>query len=326
MTPTISPPPTVARRPTRRATASSPRQHSIHIRRGHRAPRRPHVLARYTDWHGHPREVTTAAGSAGSVLVLDRDLATRGDRRLIAHLAADEPPENAALVCVHYLEEVRRGGGRCRCVVREDFETVPFADELESADGLEFEPHAASHSGGGEPLDAQGRRYGLELLQTGMSIPQLRWCRHPPLRADGELQPVSVREAVACLESYEPVRTLTRRALALHRPTGEVSTAALRAELQRLQVSPIVLNRTLREAVVATIERQGLSLSAIAIRCGRIKRDSKGNESGETSWLARRLGMLAESGHDTPTPWIHSDVLALIARRGLGVSPREVEA
>ena len=32
-----------------------------------------------------------------------------------------------------------------------------------------------------------------------------------------------------------------------------------------------------------------------------------------------------ESGKDTPTPWVRSDVLALIARRGLGVSPHEVE-
>jgi hypothetical protein len=66
-------------------------------------------------------------------------------------------------------------------------------------------------------------------------------------------------------------------------------------------------------------------MSEIAIRCGRVKRDSRGNESGETSWLARRLGMLPEGGHETPTPWVHSDVLALIARRGLGISPREVE-
>ena len=76
---------------------------------------------------------------------------------------------------------------------------------------------------------------------------------------------------------------------------------------------------------LATIERQGLSLSEIAIRCGRVKRDCKGNESGETSWLARRLGILPEGGRSAPTPWIHSDVLALIARDGLGVSPREVE-
>ena len=57
-----------------------------------------------------------------------------------------------------------------------------------------------------------------------------------------------------------------------------------------------------------------------------MKRDACGNESGETSWLARRLGLLPEGGKERPTPWIHSDVLALIARRGLGLSPREVEA
>jgi hypothetical protein len=66
-------------------------------------------------------------------------------------------------------------------------------------------------------------------------------------------------------------------------------------------------------------------MSEIAIRCGRVKRDRRGNESGETSWLARRLGLLPEGGQSTPTPWIHSDVLALIARSGLGLSPREVE-
>jgi hypothetical protein len=66
-------------------------------------------------------------------------------------------------------------------------------------------------------------------------------------------------------------------------------------------------------------------MSEIAMRCGRVKRDSAGNESGETSWLARRLGILPEGGRDTPTPWVHSDVLALIARLGLGISPREVE-
>ena len=89
--------------------------------------------------------------------------------------------------------------------------------------------------------------------------------------------------------------------------------------------SPIVLNRGLREAVAELLAREQLSMSEIAIRCGRIKRDGRGNESGETSWLARRLGLLPEGGHDAPTPWIHSEVLALIARDGIGVSPREVE-
>ena len=63
----------------------------------------------------------------------------------------------------------------------------------------------------------------------------------------------------------------------------------------------------------------------IAMRCGRVKRDRRGNVSGETSWLARRIGQLPEGGEDQPTPWVHTDTLALIARDGLGLSPREVE-
>ena len=86
-----------------------------------------------------------------------------------------------------------------------------------------------------------------------------------------------------------------------------------------------MLDRGLRESVLDAVERQGLSMSEIAIRCGRVKLDRNGNESGETSWLARRLGLLPEGGRDAPTPWVHSDVLALIARCGLGISPREVE-
>ena len=81
----------------------------------------------------------------------------------------------------------------------------------------------------------------------------------------------------------------------------------------------------LREATLVRIEHGELSMSGIAIRCGRTKRDLAGNESGETSWLGRRLGLLPEGGKSEPTPWIHSDVLALIARRGVGLSPREVE-
>lgn len=68
-----------------------------------------------------------------------------------------------------------------------------------------------------------------------------------------------------------------------------------------------------------------VTLSEIALRCGRIKRDRRGNISGETSWLACRIGQLPEGGQQKPGPWIHSDVLALIARDGLCVSPHEVE-
>jgi hypothetical protein len=122
------------------------------------------------------------------------------------------------------------------------------------------------------------------------------------------------------------VLALTRRALADREQDGAISVAVLRAEAARVLTSPIVLNRKLRVTALATIERRGLSMSEIAMRCGRIKYDAAGNASGETSWLARRLGILPEGGRRTPTPWIHSDVLALIARDGLGLSPHEVEA
>jgi hypothetical protein len=176
-----------------------------------------------------------------------------------------------------------------------------------------------------QTVDRLGCCYRLERLLTGMSIPELRWRRHSSEPGARCARIVSVRDAIARLESYEPVRTLTRRALARHHGDGEVSSTVLRVELRRLQLSPIVLNRRLREVVLETADREGLSMSEIAIRCGRIKRDRCGNESGETSWLARRLGVLPEGGRSSPTPWIHSDVLALIARRGLGISPREVE-
>jgi hypothetical protein len=66
-------------------------------------------------------------------------------------------------------------------------------------------------------------------------------------------------------------------------------------------------------------------MSEIATRCGRVKRSRTGSESGETSWLARRIGQLPEAGRDRPTPWVQIDVLAVIARDGLGISPREAE-
>jgi hypothetical protein len=128
------------------------------------------------------------------------------------------------------------------------------------------------------------------------------------------------------MEGYEPVRALTVRALAHHRDDAAVSVAVLRSELQRLDASRIVLNRGLRRAVLHAMGTQGLSLSEIAHRCGRVKRDGKGHCSGETSWLSRRVGISPEGGGDgEPTPWIHSEVLAVIARDGLGISPREVE-
>jgi hypothetical protein len=316
MTSTISPPSPISRRSARHK--SSPGR----VERDALNPRRP--LGRYIDPLGHPREVLALPGSWGSVLVVDRDAATLGDRRLVAHLDADEPTVNAALVCERYLEEDPGERRRCRRVLPEDLVTSPAAVRAEvwrAQDGRQLEPGRSET----RCSDRHGRTYRLGLLATDMSIPGLRWLCHSRQEQDEAPRPVKVREVVAALESYEPVRLLTLRALAQRRDDSEISTVVLRSELALILESPIVLNRRLRHAVLVAIEHQGLSMSEIAIRCGRVKRDSKGNESGETSWLARRLGILPEGGADRRTPWIHSDVLALIARHGLGISPREVE-
>jgi hypothetical protein len=282
------------------------------------ADRVPSRLGRYTDHHsGTTREIVCLPGAAGSRLVIDRDAITLGDRRLVAHLAADEPQENAALVCEHYLQDP--AGRWCRRVTPEDREVVPFADTEQIAAQSGATPSATALT------DRQGRTYCLELHSTGMSIPQLRWCRRSPTMEPTSSEPVSMREAIASLESYEPVRTLTHTALALHRDDPEVSIAVLRAERERMEVSKIVLNRGLRAAVQREVARGQVSMSEIAMRCGRIKHDKRGNESGETSWLARRIGQLAEGGQDGPSPWVHTDVLALIVRDGLGATPREIE-
>jgi hypothetical protein len=270
-------------------------------------------LARYCDDRGCRREVVAAAASHGSVLVVDRELGGGGDRRLLAHLAADEPPENAAVICADYLANAGRDSRRCRALAEEDTRRAP----LEPCAALLAQPAA-------EPYDAGGRRYAIAPLAGRMSIAELRWCwRSAPTESSPTV--VSLREAIARLEAYEPLCALTEHALARHSEDCRLSITVLRAELQRVRESPIVLNRRLREVLVARVETREVSMSEIAIRCGRVKRDMRGNQSGETSWLARRVGLLAEGGQSAPTPWIHSDVLALIARRGLGLSPREVE-
>jgi hypothetical protein len=118
---------------------------------------------------------------------------------------------------------------------------------------------------------------------------------------------------------------LTRAAIRAWRSDRRISVATLGLELRRIETSPIVLNRRLREAVVRAVRERGVSLSAIAIACGREKHDPRGNGSGETSWLLRRVGLAPDRARGVCNPWVHSDTLALIAREGLGIAPREVE-
>jgi hypothetical protein len=299
-----------------RSTSSSRRPHTRASSRDRELPA-PGALACYADRRGHARELVLLPGHAGSTLVLDRDAATLGDRRLVAHLAPEEPRENAELVCRMYLHDV--DGRWCRRVLPEDLRTSPavMAGQAGTASGAKIGNLSA------RTLDCANFRYRIRPISLGGSIAHMRWCRSPGPGTAWER--TSLREVVAKLESYEPARTLTESTVERHRCDRGVSVARLATELDRLCSSPVVLNRGLREAVLEAVGRDGVSMSEIALRCGIVKRDRRGKVSGETSWLARRIGIMPEGGERAVTPWIHSDVLAAIARKGLGVDPREVE-
>jgi hypothetical protein len=338
-------------------------------------------LAGYLDAEGRARELLVLPGHAGSTLVLDRDAATLCDRRLVAHLAADEPRENATIVCRHYLADTN--GRWCRRVRPADLESAPLVqgapnsqtvgadssrahtdDHSQTPVGVEtdahIEPRVATHTHSCalprksadtdphiEPREAghtyadeyagvradiealvhdrKGNAYRLAALAGEGSTPQLRWCRRNAGTDEGDWKQIALRDVVAALENYEPMRTLTERAIACRRDDPSVLVTRLCYEFDRLCASPVVLNRALREAVLDAIDRRGMSMSEIALRCGIVKHDRRGKASGETSWLARRVGIMPEGGETEITPWVHSDVLATIARKGLSVSPREVE-
>ncbi len=299
------------------------------------------VLGGYRDADGRRREVVRRRGAGGSLLVIDEDRLTRGDRRLLAHLAVDEPVANAELVCALYLRDRRRArAGRRRALCRR-----LTAEDARAAICTELEGEAAAAASGevavkrngdasaarrGEPVgagglrDAEGNFYRLTAVRGRIAIPELRWCRMSAVDVAAR-EPVSVRELVGALERYEPARALSADAIARHRRDPRVSVSTLACELERLNGSRTVLNRGLREAVLAAVAGGELSMSEIALRCGRVKRDRRRVVSGETTWLSRRIGLVRERNAAAPTPWIHSDVLALIARRGLGIPPREVE-
>jgi hypothetical protein len=306
--------------PPARRPPASPGPSRIRLSAGAKSARRGErtiaggAVASYLDDYGRRRELLTLPGHGGSVLVLDRDAGTLRDRRLVAHLGADEPKENAALVCELYLRDV--SGRWCRRVQPKDLLIDPL-DANAVTTGLPVPTDGV--------VDENGVVYSIDMLAEARSRAQLRWCRRSPGGAHTAVERVALRDAIATFESYEPMRTLTERAIARHRDDSDFVVTRLRNELERLCESPVVLNRGLREAVLEAIDRRGLSMSEIAFRCGMVKRDRHGRASGETSWVARRIGLMPEGGENAITPWVHTNVLATIARKGLGVSPREVE-
>lgn len=312
----------VAHAQRRRVSSSSAQPERVQVREAAEMSSAD-VLASYTRSDGRERQVVARPGAGGSVLVVDRDALTLGDRRLVAHLAPDEPRQNAELVCALYLADV--SGRWCRRVSGDDLRTIPACGAAgviaACVAGDRADEERKTECG---LVDRDGAAYRLEIVQTGRSSSELRWCRR--LRRQDPPTPVSLREVVGRLEAYEPARTLTARALLTHHRDRAVSVCTIAVELERIGTSATVLNRALREAVLAATSRDArLSMSEIASRCGRVKRNRRGVSSGETTWLARRIGLTSDGTAGDPTPWVHCDVLASIARDGLGVAPREVE-
>lgn len=255
--------------------------------------------------------------------MLDRPRDAAGPRgaRLLAHLAEDEPHANAELICGMYLQDVARGHARCRLLEAHELGDAPAEGASRSPRPSVTRPPGLREAPA-QVFDADGNAYRIA-ARTAEGGASLRWVARSPGEASDRAVVLSLRDVIARMQSYEPMRSMTVRTLSLQQ--DGVSATVLRGELARVLQSPIVLNRGLRELTLARVGGGELSMSEIATRCGRVKRDARGKESGETSWLARRLGLLPDGGQSAPTPWIHTDVLALIARRGLGVSPREVE-
>lgn len=283
------------------------RRRSKHARSHNGAPGAGRVLARYTDMAGAAHEIVCIAGAQDSRLLVDRStLDGQPTARLIAHLAAEESEQAASSISRDYLTaaQPRR---HCRAVNVSDLNVVP-AQEY---------PRPAERA----PIlrDRDGSSYRLQPVKDGGRVEMLRWCR---LDAHGNPEAtIALRALIGRLESYEPARSITWHAINQSTGNPDCSVCVLRAEFDRLNCARTILNRGLREAVQAAVASGALSMSEIAARCGR----AKSSHGGDTSWLARRTGQMPETSGTRPTPWIHSDVLALIARQGLGVSPHEVE-
>ncbi len=266
---------------------------------------------------GAVRSIVALAGAGGSVVVVDRLAGTKADARVVACIAAEEDPGNAALIAQLYLADENRG--RCRELTREDLAASP-ANAAGDA-GQDDDAVAPDYTDG--VLDEEGVRYSIRELGGGEGAArELRWARRDP---GGVWRALTLRETIAHFEAYEPFMAMTAAAVAENKDDPAVGVATLHCELRRQQQSPIVLNRGIRAAVLRAVSEQGLSLSEIAARCGRRHSGCDDFSSGDTTWLQRRIGVKKEAGSDRPTKWVHTDVLALIARDGLGLAPHEVE-
>jgi hypothetical protein len=269
----------------------------------------PTLLGSYLSEKGALCEIRLLITTDGRRRVIDTSAG--GDEiRLVGALFPEEPSGNAQLLCNTYLAE--RGYRRpCQRLTLADLD--PDENVAETPEDLPA-----------ELSDGDGRRYRITTIEHPDGRHEAAWVCLLPGADLQSGEPITLRDVVGRLQNYEPAYAMTADAHEATRADLRLVTHELRRELDRLQASPIVLNRRLREVVLDRVARGEVSLSGIALRCGRVKRSSRA-EWGDTSWLLRRIGQVPEGGQSQPTPWVHTDVLALIARDGLGISPCEVE-
>ena len=284
-----------------------PRPESNRRRASGRVPRA--ALARYNTPDGTRREVITRHGAGDSTLVIDRETRTRGDPRLVAALFPGEPPGNAALVCRLYLADP--AGRHCRPLNRQDLLVA-----VAPPSGPRQEPSPERLT---QLKDRAGNCYRIETLVTEDGHEDPSWIKTAPGASQDSIARATLRQVIGAMEDYSPALAMTGRVVA-----SDPRAAALERELESLRDSPVVLNRRLRERLLAAVDRGEVTMSEVAMRCGHVKRDRNGNECGEKSWLARRVGLMPEAQESAPSPWIHSRVLGEIAR-ALGLNPGEVE-
>ena len=89
---TVAPQRSIASRTTRTHIGPRAAQPDRVHRRERVMPAEGEPLATYVDADGRTREVVQRRGASGSVLVIDRDATTLGERRLVAHIAAMVTP------------------------------------------------------------------------------------------------------------------------------------------------------------------------------------------------------------------------------------------
>ena len=241
-------------------------------------------LGRYTERDTEARrEIAHLPIADGSVLVVDRLSGTHGDARLLARLAADEPDENAQILCALYLEDESRG--RCRPVTAADLDAAPTTETPDACAVRELR-------------DDDGILYRVQTVAMDRRFPELRWTRSILALPAERFETVRLREVIARFEDYEPARSITAHALATHRSDRTSQPAAWRpssrGSLRARSSSTVGYAKPSSHVSPGAIDDERDRHSLRPRQAGPSRQTS-----GETSWLARRIG-LASGGRGGP--------------------------